>query len=223
MSYSPPLTITARLIDLVSRISESLGRWEGADIAISPKLRRQNRIRSIEFIHPFSDGNGRMGRLWQTLILSHWKPRLGFLPIETVVHAQQAGYYKAMVAADQIADASPFAEFILGALLETVETSITSDPVIDPVIDPVSDPVSDPVVRLVGIFKPDDELSIQTMMERLQLRHRTYFRRTFLTPTLAAGRLVMTQPDSPRSPTQRYRLTPPPSSLEARNQNAHHG
>lgn len=127
------------------------------------------------------------------------------------MHDRQSSGYRVLGDWDKQADASHFAEFILGALLETVKISNASDS------------VSDPVAKLVGIFKPDDELSIQTIMERLQLRHRTYFRRTFLTPTLAAGRLVMTQPDSPRSPTQRYRLTPPPSSLEARNQNAHHG
>ena len=160
-----------------------------------------------------------MGCLWQTLNLFQWKNRLGFLPIETVVHAQRAFYYKALTAADQVADAVPFAAFILGGVLETVEISNA----IDPVSDSVSDSVSDPVARLVGIFKPGDEPSIQTMMERLQLRYRTYFRRTFLTPTLSAGRLVMSQPDSRRSPTQRYRLTPPPSSLEAGNQNAHRG
>jgi hypothetical protein len=141
-----------------------------------------------------------MGCLWQTLILSQWKNRLGLLPIETVVHAQQASYHKALTAADQVADAVPFSAFILGGVLETVEISNASDP--------VSDSVSDPVAKLVGIFKPGDELSIQTMMKRLQLRHRTYFRRTFLTPTLSAGRLLMSQPDSPNSPTQRYRLGP---------------
>lgn len=47
MPYSPPLTITPRLIDLISRISEALGRWEGAVAEVSPQLRRENRIRSI--------------------------------------------------------------------------------------------------------------------------------------------------------------------------------
>jgi hypothetical protein len=73
MPYHPPLTLTPLLIDLVSRISEQLGRWAAVEGEISPRLRRENRIRSIqaslaiekriEFIHPFSDGNGRTGSI----------------------------------------------------------------------------------------------------------------------------------------------------------------
>ena len=272
MPYSPPLTITPRLIDLVSRISESLGRWEGTNFEISPKLRRKNRIRSIhaslaienntlslsqvtdiiegkrvlglpreikdlfqwlkttdthpllvaavvhfeiEFIQPFSDGNGRIGRLWQTLVLSHWKPRLAWLPIETVVHDRQAAYYQALGDSDQQANAAPFAEFILGALLEALESPT--------VTDQASDPVTDQVKRLLAVFLRDEILSAEELMRRLDLKHKPTFRDNYLRPALTAKRIAMTQPDSPRSPTQRYRLTPPPSSLEARNQNVHRG
>ena len=148
----------------------------------------------IEFIHPFSDGNGRIGRLWQTLVLSHWKSRLAWLPIETVVHDHQAAYYQALGDSDQQANAAPFAEFILGALLETLESPT------------VIDQVTGQVKRLLAVFLRDETLSAEELMRRLDLKHKPTFRDNYLRPALTAKRIAMTQPDSPRSPTQRYRL-----------------
>jgi Fic family protein len=74
----------------------------------------------FEFIHPFADGNGRMGRLWQTLILSQWQPLLAYLPVESVIRVRQTAYYKALADADSLADSTPFIEFMLQALLDAI-------------------------------------------------------------------------------------------------------
>ncbi|WP_027359919.1 Fic family protein [Desulforegula conservatrix] len=79
----------------------------------------------FEFIHPFEDGNGRMGRLWQTLILSRWKPVLAYLPVESVVRMRQAEYYQALAEADRLADSTPFIEFMLQALHDAMKEALS--------------------------------------------------------------------------------------------------
>jgi Fic family protein len=74
----------------------------------------------FEFIHPFEDGNGRLGRLWQTLILSRWKPLLAWLPVESVIHERQSAYYAALAASDKAGNSTVFIEYRLSALLEAL-------------------------------------------------------------------------------------------------------
>ena len=77
----------------------------------------------FEFIHPFMDGNGRMGRLWQTLILSRWKPVFQYLPLESIILDHQQAYYQALAQADDDANATAFIRFMLDAILQTIEKS----------------------------------------------------------------------------------------------------
>lgn len=74
----------------------------------------------FEFIHPFADGNGRTGRLWQTLILSKWRPIFKNLPIENLVYKYQQEYYRAIAVSGDKAGCTPFIEFILGVIAETL-------------------------------------------------------------------------------------------------------
>lgn len=264
-NYSPPVTITPRMLNLVVQISELLGRWSaGGESLLTPTLRRGNRIRSIqaslaiehntlsvsqvtallegknvlgpareiqevrnafaayerlsnwqphreqhllevhallmhalvdelgryradgvgiyqqqklvhmappasrvttlmtdllgwlqhtdlpplissclfhyefEFIHPFCDGNGRMGRLWQTLILSKWRAELAWLPVETIIHQQQPDYYAALGQADQAGEATVFVEFMLAAIHTSLTDALQSEEASDVVSDRVN-------------------------------------------------------------------------------------
>ena len=75
---------------------------------------------AIEYVHPFEDGNGRMGRLWQTVILANWRDVLQWIPVETVVHHNQMGYYEALRTSEQTGDAGIFAQFMLRAIHSTL-------------------------------------------------------------------------------------------------------
>ena len=75
----------------------------------------------FEFIHPFSDGNGRMGRLWQSLLLGKLPPAFEHLPVENMVYANQQAYYEAISASSARADCAPFVEFMLREILSTLK------------------------------------------------------------------------------------------------------
>lgn len=76
----------------------------------------------FEFIHPFSDGNGRTGRLWQSLILGKLHPLFEHLPVENMVFANQQAYYDAITASNNKADCSPFIDFMLEEILNALNT-----------------------------------------------------------------------------------------------------
>jgi Fic family protein len=148
----------------------------------------------FEFIHPFSDGNGRMGRLWQTLILSRWKPTFGDIAVESMIHEHQQDYYFAINISNADVDCAPFIEFMLNVILETIAT------------EHVTEHVTEQVKLLLRILV-NGESGTRDLMESLRLKHRPTFLYDYLQPAINKGLVEMTQPDSPQSPTQKYVLT----------------
>ncbi len=149
----------------------------------------------FEFIHPFADGNGRMGRLWQTLILGQWKPLFFDLPVESLVYAHQEAYYHALQQSAEQTDCAPFITFMLGVIAQACHENTPQAP-----------PHVTPQVKQL-LLAIDGEMSRDGLMRALALKDVKHFRRRYLIPALSDDLLEMTQPDSPRSPTQRYRLT----------------
>lgn len=158
----------------------------------------------FEFIHPFADGNGRMGRMWHCLLLGKWKELFFWLPIEELIRSRQQEYYAALGAADAQADSAGFVEL----MLEIIRDSLRETTVVGHGTDQDSDPVSDqdktPVGRLLSAIGKDT-LSAAELMQRLRLSHRPTFRKNYLNPALDQHLIERTIPDKPNSKNQKYR------------------
>lgn len=156
----------------------------------------------FEFIHPFSDGNGRMGRLWQTLILSKWSHLLAQLPVESMIHQHQTSYYQAINISTQKANSESFVEFMLEAILNTLMLSSGKAP-------PQDTPQVTPQVKMLLniLFEQKQGLDREHIQSLLSLKDRKSFRERYLKPALVASLIEMTIPDKPNSKLQQYRLT----------------
>lgn len=149
----------------------------------------------FEFIHPFADGNGRMGRLWQTLILTRWNPLFADIPVESLVFEHQAEYYQALQESTNQTDSAPFITFMLRMILDAVTTSA---PQVAPQVTPQ-------VSQLLGVIQ--GEMTREALQGVLELQDRKSFRERYLKPALEQGLIEMTIPDRPNSRLQKYRLT----------------
>lgn len=149
------------------------------------------------FIHPFSDGNGRMARLWHTAILSSWNPILEYIPLESQIEKFQEEYYEAIAKCHIDGEATFFIEFILSQL----------DKILDDFVAQVredNEAISEYTKKLLGVMEYDISYTSNDLMKKIGLSSKEGFRRNYLRPAIEMGLVHMTIPDKPNSRNQRY-------------------
>lgn len=149
------------------------------------------------FIHPFSDGNGRMARLWHTAILSKWKSVFEYIPIESQIEKFQEDYYNAIAKCHLDGESTTFIAFMLAQIdkiLDDISVQISDD----------SEQLSEHIKRLLVVMEYDVPYTSTALMEKLGLKSKEGFRRNYLHPAVELNLIRMTIPDKPNSRNQRY-------------------
>ena len=149
------------------------------------------------FIHPFSDGNGRTVRLWQNILLTKWKPIFEYVPIETAIKKYQNDYYKAIANCNAKGDSTEFIEFMLKMIDEVLDDLIKNANI-------EIKHINSYIAKLLDVMDYNIPMSIKEIMEKLGLKSRSSFIKTYLNPALEQGLIKMTIKDKPTSKNQRY-------------------
>lgn len=150
----------------------------------------------FEFIHPFNDGNGRTGRLWQTALLASWKPIFAWIPIESIIKDNQEDYYNAITLSTGQSKSNIFIEFMLDVINKAIKDIITDT-------RNHYNHINNQITELMKVIESYPQ-SATELMEKLNLKSRLGFRKNYLQPALDAGLIGMTEPDKPTSKNQKY-------------------
>ena len=181
--------------DMVNGLMEQLFEWLKTSKA-HMLIRSSIFHYEFEFIHPFADGNGRTGRLWQTALLANWKPVFEWIPVESIIKDHQAEYYHAIGLSTSEGKSNSFIMFMLGIIKKAVEELIRDT-------RSHQSHISSQVKALMSVIETYP-MSATELMEKLGLKSRAAFRKNYLQPCLAAGLIAMTDPENKTSRNQRY-------------------
>lgn len=149
------------------------------------------------FIHPFSDGNGRMARLWQTALLSEWNPVFQYLPLESHIHEFQENYYDAISASHIAGNSDPFILFMLEKINQALDEALD-------LVRKDSAFHSRYVQKLLDVMEYGVPYTADQLLTALELKSKTNLRKNYLLPALAEGFIVMGIPEKPTSRNQTY-------------------
>lgn len=184
--------------NLVPELIDKLFRWmKAAADTVHPLILSSVFHYEFVFIHPFTDGNGRMARLWQTALLSAWNPVFQYLPLESRIHEFQDEYYEAIDACHAAGCSDIFVEFMLDKINLTLDWALMQ----------LSDEdayLSEQVRKLLDIMEYDVPYTAAQIMTALGLKSKENLRKLYIGPALEKGLIMMGLPDKPTSRNQTY-------------------
>jgi len=154
----------------VSSLMQELFSWLSRS-DIHPLIKSSVFHYEFEFIHPFIDGNGRIGRLWQSLILYKWKSIFSAIPIESVIKETQQEYYNALEASGTMGESTPFVEFMLEAILKACEDELENGTSV-----PINVPKNVPIKRLEKILSfiaKNSSITIEQLAQACEVSDKT--------------------------------------------------
>jgi len=190
----------------VPGLVEALFLW-GKETQLHPVLKSAVIHYEIETIHPFEDGNGRMGRLWQTLLLAKWNELFAWIPMESVLYENRHQYYEAIEDSRRVNDSGAFIEFTLSAIEKVLsEQERLQDKHQDRLEDERQDVLNGAQAGVISALKYKS-LSRKEIFTEIKMSGDSRAYKRIIEPLIASGYIQMTIPDKPNSKLQKYKLT----------------
>ena len=186
----PPNMVTGLMADLLSWVKNSEGK-------VHPLIMAAVFHYEFVFIHPFADGNGRMARLWHTVILNRWRSVFAYIPLECQIEKFQEDYYDAIAKCHINGNSDEFIEFMLEMIDQILDEMVFQ-------VNRANGETSEYVKRLLACMEYDVPYTSNAIMEQLGLKSKETLRKNYINPAIELGLVRMTLPDKPKSKNQRY-------------------
>ena len=186
----PPHMVSGLMNDLISWMKRSEG-------VVHPLILSAVFHYEFVFIHPFADGNGRMARLWHTVILYRWRNIFEYIPLESQIERFQTEYYDAIAQCHVNGNSDVFIEFMLDMIDQILDEVILQ-------INKSNADTSEYVKRMLDVMEYDVPYTSNAIMEALGLKSKEALRKNYIQPAIEIGLIRMTLPDKPNSKNQRY-------------------
>lgn len=186
----PPHMVEELIKDLLSWVKENEG-------VVHPLIMAAVFHYEFVFIHPFADGNGRMARLWHTVILYHWRNIFEYIPLESQIERFQTEYYDAIAKCHVNGNSDVFIEFMLDMINQILDKVLIQ-------MKRADADISEYVKRMLHVMEFDVPYTSNAIMEALGLKSKETLRKNYINPALELGLIRMTIPDKPNSKNQRY-------------------